>query len=328
MTEITDLNPTDASNTSITGESLDGNVANMGRMDNTLQAILGMVARSIRTNFWRVLDNSDDTKELALDLSGLTTATTRTLTVPDANGTLALVTQPITRLTSTVDVTLSSTDHAFQIGASNAANLAVDANEIQARSNGAAATLGINQDGGNIGLGDATSSTTVAGSLNVSGTLSAGSYSATGATDGKLIDSATAYILRSSRSVVASSVHQSFANPNGTVGSITTTGTATAYVTSSDERLKTNFHDFDPGAFIDNISIYQFEWKVDGSTGYGPKAQELYTVFPDAVSPGSSNEPGDDGFTPWGYDASKLVPLLIREVQLLRQRVAALEAAR
>jgi hypothetical protein len=90
MTEITDLNPTDASNTAITGESLDGNVANMGRMDNTLRAILGMVARSIRTNIWRVLDNSDDTKELALDLSGLTTATTRTLTVPDKSGVIAL----------------------------------------------------------------------------------------------------------------------------------------------------------------------------------------------------------------------------------------------
>jgi hypothetical protein len=102
MTEITDLSPTDASNTSITGESLDGNVANMGRMDNTLQAILGMVARSIRTNIWRVLDNSDDTKELALDLSGITTATTRTLTVPDKSGTVAL-TSDLTPLGTKVD---------------------------------------------------------------------------------------------------------------------------------------------------------------------------------------------------------------------------------
>ncbi len=45
MTEITDLSPTDASNLSVTGESLQGNVANMGRMDNTLQAILGMFGR-------------------------------------------------------------------------------------------------------------------------------------------------------------------------------------------------------------------------------------------------------------------------------------------
>lgn len=45
MTEITDLSPTDSSNTSVSGESLDGAIANMGRMDNTLQAILGMFGR-------------------------------------------------------------------------------------------------------------------------------------------------------------------------------------------------------------------------------------------------------------------------------------------
>lgn len=85
MTEITDLNTTDASNTSVTGESLDGSVANMGRMDNTLQAVMGLLARSIRTNVMRILDNTDDTKEVAFDASALTTATTRTITVPDAD---------------------------------------------------------------------------------------------------------------------------------------------------------------------------------------------------------------------------------------------------
>lgn len=45
MTEITDLSPTDSSNTEVTGESLNGAIANMGRMDNTLQAILGMFGR-------------------------------------------------------------------------------------------------------------------------------------------------------------------------------------------------------------------------------------------------------------------------------------------
>lgn len=43
MTEITDLSPTDAANPSITGESLEGNVANMGRMENTLQAVMGLL---------------------------------------------------------------------------------------------------------------------------------------------------------------------------------------------------------------------------------------------------------------------------------------------
>src|SRR5690606_40446888 len=63
---------------------------------------LGMVARSIRTNVLRFLDHTDDTKELAFDLSGLTTATTRTLTVPDASGTIAL-TSDLTPLGTKVD---------------------------------------------------------------------------------------------------------------------------------------------------------------------------------------------------------------------------------
>ncbi len=90
MTEITDLSTTDSSNTSISGESLDGAIANMGRMDNTLQATMGMLARSIRTNVLRWIDGTDSTKRVALDLSGLSTATTRTLTAPNASGTIAL----------------------------------------------------------------------------------------------------------------------------------------------------------------------------------------------------------------------------------------------
>lgn len=91
MTEITDLSTTDSSNTTVTGESIDGAIANMGRMDNTLQAILGLLARSIRTNVLRFLDNADPTKKVALDLTGLTTATTRTYAAPNKDGTLALI---------------------------------------------------------------------------------------------------------------------------------------------------------------------------------------------------------------------------------------------
>ena len=91
MTEITDLSTTDSSNTSISGESLDGAIANMGRMDNTLQATMGMLARSIRTGVMRIIDAADATKRIAFDLSGLPTGTTRTWTAPYYSGTLGLV---------------------------------------------------------------------------------------------------------------------------------------------------------------------------------------------------------------------------------------------
>lgn len=52
-------------------------------------------------NVFRLFDESDATKELAFQLSGLTTATTRTMTVPDADGTLTLIaaTQTLTNKT-------------------------------------------------------------------------------------------------------------------------------------------------------------------------------------------------------------------------------------
>jgi hypothetical protein len=68
-------------------------------------------------------------------------------------------------------------------------------------------------------------------------------------------------------------------------GSITTTLTTTAYVTSSDERLKENITDADDaGDKIDAIKVRQYDWKVDGShQDYGMVAQELMTVAPEAV---------------------------------------------
>lgn len=117
----------------------------------------------------------------------------------------------------------------------------------------------------------------------------------------------------------------SFANANGIVGKIVTSGSATSYSTSSDQRLKENFRaPPDAGSIIDQIAIYEYDWKT-GGVGIGPKAQELHTVFPDAVTPGIG-EPGDPNFVPWGWDASKLIPMLICEIQELRKRVAVLEA--
>lgn len=54
------------------------------------------------------------------------------------------------RLSATEDVTLSSTGHAFQIGADTGPNLAFDSNEIQARNNGAVSELNLNNEGGAI----------------------------------------------------------------------------------------------------------------------------------------------------------------------------------
>jgi hypothetical protein len=108
-----------------------------------------------------------------------------------------------------------------------------------------------------------------------------------------------------------------------TKGSITSNGTTTAYNTSSDQRLKDNIVDA-PSASddIDAIQVRSFDWKADGShQKYGMVAQELVTVAPEAVS-----QP-EDPEEMMGVDYSKLVPMMLKEIQSLRARVAQLEGA-
>ena len=59
----------------------------------------------------------------------------------------------LVKLPSASDVSLVSTDHPFQIGESNTANLRMDNNEIIAASNGVAGTLNLQTTGGNIDIG-------------------------------------------------------------------------------------------------------------------------------------------------------------------------------
>jgi hypothetical protein len=115
----------------------------------------------------------------------------------------------------------------------------------------------------------------------------------------------------------------SSAGGSTTVGSITVSTTATAYNQSSDERLKENIVDA-PSASddIDALQVRSFDWKVNGEhQKYGMIAQELNTVAPDAVTI------PDDPEEMAGVDYSKLVPMLVKEIQSLRARVAQLEGA-
>ena len=105
------------------------------------------------------------------------------------------------------------------------------------------------------------------------------------------------------------------------VGSISVSTSATFYNTSSDERLKENIVDSPVSSDdIDAIQVRSFDWKASGEhQKYGMVAQELQAVAPDAVSI------PEDPEEMMGLDYSKLVPMLIKEIQSLRQRVASLE---
>jgi hypothetical protein len=141
-------------------------------------------------------------------------------------------------------------------------------------------------------------------------------------------------------------------NYNGsTVGTITTNGSATAYNTSSDHRLKENVTaDWDATTRLKQLNPVRFNFIADADTTVdGFLAHEVQSVVPEAIS-GTHNEVevwkdgeelpdgvsvGDnkldeDGNTMpvyQGIDQSKLVPLLVKTIQELEARITALENA-
>jgi hypothetical protein len=106
-----------------------------------------------------------------------------------------------------------------------------------------------------------------------------------------------------------------------TVGTIETNGSITIYGTTSDVRLKKNIADADDASnLIDALQVRKFDWKSDSShQRYGFVAQELLEVAPEAVT--NIIDPEDM----MGVDYSKLVPMLVKEIQSMRLRLAQLE---
>jgi hypothetical protein len=91
---------------------------------------------------------------------------------------------------------------------------------------------------------------------------------------------------------------------------------------SSDQRLKENIADADDaGSTIDAIQVRKFDWIEDGKhQSYGMIAQELAEVYPEAVNVPENSE------DTLGIATGDLIPMLIKEVQSLRSRVAELES--
>ena len=118
-----------------------------------------------------------------------------------------------------------------------------------------------------------------------------------------------------------------FINPNGTVGTIQTSGSSTSYNTSSDYRLKENLVDISDGITrVKQLAPKRFNFIADDSrTVDGFLAHEAQTVVPEAVS-GTHNEVDSDGNAVMqGIDQSKLVPLLTAALQEAIGKIETLE---
>jgi hypothetical protein len=84
--------------------------------------------------------------------------------------------------------------------------------------------------------------------------------------------------------------------------------------------------EIDSGAIIDGVEVVDFGYKADpGIKITGFIAQDLHAVWPQAVMAGDDD--AEVISRVWGVDASKIVPVLVREIQSLRHRTDMLEAA-
>ena len=119
---------------------------------------------------------------------------------------------------------------------------------------------------------------------------------------------------------------------NGTAAGVIVTNSSaqTSYAASSDYRLK---NDPQPltgsGAFIDALRPKSWTWGTSGLPGVGFIAHEVTAVSPSSVF-GEKDAVNDDGspkYQSMEYGSPEFIANIVAELQSLRARVAALEAA-
>ena len=119
-----------------------------------------------------------------------------------------------------------------------------------------------------------------------------------------------------------------FYRDSSVVGTITTNGSSVAFNTTSDYRLKENVvTDWDATSRLKQLKPSRFNFKADEDTTVdGFLAHEVSSIVPEAVTGEKDAVDKDGNIEPQGIDQSKLVPLLVKTIQELEARVAALEA--
>ena len=141
-------------------------------------------------------------------------------------------------------------------------------------------------------------------------------------------DTDDANVLRMASSASGPKTLIQFFNPNGTVGSIATNASATAYNTSSDYRLKENVVEM-TGALdrVDQLKPSRFNFKADPNTTVdGFLAHEVENIIPEAIT-GEKDAVDDEGSPIYqGIDQSKIVPLLVGAIKELRAEIEELKA--
>ena len=133
--------------------------------------------------------------------------------------------------------------------------------------------------------------------------------------------------LKLGTTTTSSTTLQSFWNPNGAVGAISTSGSSTTYSTSSDYRLKNTVAPMTGAlAKVAQLKPVTYKWNADGSDGEGFIAHELAEVVPDAVTGAKDAVDADGNPVYQGIDTSFLVATLTAAIQELKAEFDAYKA--
>jgi hypothetical protein len=129
-------------------------------------------------------------------------------------------------------------------------------------------------------------------------------------------------------SSAGTTVAANFRRAGTSVGSITTTLTATAYLVASDYRLKTVIGAVSgSGERIDALEPVEYTWNSNGSRTRGFLAHQFQEVYADSVM-GTKDAVDADGkpvYQQMQASTSEVIADLVAEIQSLRKRLAALE---
>jgi hypothetical protein len=113
-------------------------------------------------------------------------------------------------------------------------------------------------------------------------------------------------------------------------GSVSLNGASASYNSVSDYRLKDDLQALTgSGAFIDALQPKTWTWAGDGTPGVGFIAHEVATVSPRSVNgeKDAVNADGSPRYQSMEYGSPEFIANIVAELQSLRARVAALEAA-
>jgi hypothetical protein len=260
---------------------------------------------------------------------------TRTLTVNTNAGTLNFTAASKT-LGISNSITLAGTDATTMTFPSTSASVArTDAAQtftgLQTLNDGASIASSLTLTGGTangVTYLNGSKVVTSGSALGFDGTnLLVGTTSVVGS-DGAIVNISSAAAIATSSPSTSASAAVGFHNPNGRIGYILISGSATSYNTGSDYRLKNTIAPMTGAlAKVAQLKPVTYKWNADGSDGEGFIAHELAEICPSAVS-GEKDAVDVNGKPQYqGVDTSFLVATLTAALQELNAKFDAYVAA-